>query len=62
MTTTTSFEADYATLTERVGLLDRSERGKLALTGTDAKEFLHGQVTQDISGLDARARRATPRS
>src|SRR5829696_3255627 len=26
-------------------LVDRSERGKLALTGPEAKEFLHGQVT-----------------
>jgi folate-binding protein YgfZ len=51
MSTTSSFETDYATITEGVGLLDRSERGKLALTGNDAKDFLHGQVTQDISGL-----------
>jgi folate-binding protein YgfZ len=33
------------------GLLDRSERGKLALTGPDAKAFLHGQVTNDVEGL-----------
>ncbi len=52
MSTTTGLEADYATVTQGVGLLDRSERGKLALTGSDAKEFLHGQVTQDISGLE----------
>jgi tRNA-modifying protein YgfZ len=32
-------------------VVDRSERGKLALTGTDAKDFLHGQVTNDILGL-----------
>jgi folate-binding protein YgfZ len=51
MGTITPFEIDYATVTEGVGLLDRSERGKLALTGQDAKEFLHGQVTQDIAGL-----------
>jgi tRNA-modifying protein YgfZ len=51
MSATTSFESDYRTVTEGVGLLDRSERGKLALTGTGAKEFLHGQVTQDITGL-----------
>ena len=57
MTATTGFEADYATVTEGVGLLDRSERGKLALTGKDAKEFLQGQVTQDITGARARARR-----
>jgi folate-binding protein YgfZ len=48
---TSSFQTDYATVTEGVGLLDRSERGKLALTGSDAKQFLHGQVTQDINGL-----------
>lgn len=51
VSTTSSFETDYATVTEGVGLLDVSERGKLALTGTEAKEFLHGQVTQDINGL-----------
>ena len=51
MSTISSFEADYATATEAVGLLDASERGKLALTGAAAKEFLHGQVTQDISAL-----------
>src|SRR5205823_9310764 len=33
------------------GLLDRSERGKLALTGTDAKAFLAGQVTNDVEAL-----------
>jgi folate-binding protein YgfZ len=32
-------------------VVDRSERGKLALTGTEAKDFLHGQVTNDILGL-----------
>src|SRR5579863_3461440 len=51
MGTTTGFETDYATVTVGVGLLDRSERGKLALTGKDSKEFLNGQVTQDIVGL-----------
>jgi folate-binding protein YgfZ len=53
MSTISSFEADYTTLTEAVGVLDASERGKLALTGAAAKEFLHGQVTQDITGLTA---------
>src|SRR3954452_10736824 len=42
---------EYRVLTEGCGLLDRSERGKLALTGTDAKSFLAGQVTNDIEGL-----------
>ena len=32
-------------------LVDRSERGKLALTGAEAKEFLQGQVTNDVEGL-----------
>jgi folate-binding protein YgfZ len=46
-----SLAADYRTLTEQAGLVDRSERGKLALTGPEAKEFLHGQVTNDIDAL-----------
>jgi len=44
-------DAAYRTVTEAAGLVDRSERGKLALTGEDAKEFLAGQVTNDIVGL-----------
>ena len=32
--------------------MDRSERGKLALTGPDAKTFLQGQVTNDVEGLE----------
>ncbi len=31
--------------------LDRSERGKLALTGPDAASFLQGQVSNDIEAL-----------
>jgi len=49
---TDSLAADHRTLTERVGLVDRSERGKLALTGSEAREFLHGQVTNDIEALE----------
>ena len=33
-------------------LVDRSERGKLALSGPDAKTFLHGQVTNDVESLE----------
>jgi folate-binding protein YgfZ len=33
-------------------IVDRSERGKLALTGTEAKSFLQGQVTNDIERLE----------
>src|SRR5919107_1067492 len=43
---------DTHVLTDSCGLVDRSERGKLALTGPDAKTFLHGQVTNDIEGLE----------
>lgn len=52
MTATSTNTADYRIATEGVGLFDRSDRGKLAITGADVKEFLHGQVTQDIRGLD----------
>jgi tRNA-modifying protein YgfZ len=44
--------ADTRVLTDSCGLVDRSERGKLALTGSEAKTFLHGQVTNDIEGLE----------
>src|SRR3954468_7965508 len=35
------------------GLVDRAGRGRLALTGPDAKSFLQGQVTQDVEALEA---------
>ena len=44
--------AEYLAVTESCGLLDRSERGKLALTGVDAKSFLQGQVSNDIESLE----------
>mgnify|MGYP000017528481 CR=1 FL=1 len=34
------------------GLVDRSDRGRLALTGEDRKAFLNGQVTNDIEALE----------
>src|SRR5688572_25240276 len=42
----------YRAATESCALVDRSERGKLALAGPEAKEFLHGQVTNDIERLE----------
>src|SRR5919107_6125966 len=45
-------EDAYRALVEGCALVDRSERGKLALTGSEAKSFLHGQVTNDIEGLE----------
>jgi tRNA-modifying protein YgfZ len=48
---TSRLETEYRALTEGCGLLDRSERGKLALSGAGAKEFLAGQVSNDIEAL-----------
>jgi folate-binding protein YgfZ len=42
---------EHLVLLEGCGLLDRSERGKLALTGPDALEFLDGQVTNELRTL-----------
>jgi tRNA-modifying protein YgfZ len=50
--TTDTLSAEYRALTEACGLVDRSERGKLALTGSEAKPFLQGQVTNDIEALE----------
>ncbi len=51
MTHTTVDVSEYRTVTEACGLLDRSVRGKLALTGSGAREFLQGQVTNDVESL-----------
>lgn len=45
--------SDYELLTAACGLFDRSERGKLALTGSGAKEFLQGQISNDVEALVA---------
>jgi folate-binding protein YgfZ len=42
---------EYELLTESVGLVDRSARGKLVLRGAEAAEFLQGQVTNDVEAL-----------
>jgi folate-binding protein YgfZ len=43
--------AEHRALREGCGLLDRSERGKLALSGAGAVEFLNGQVTNELADL-----------
>jgi folate-binding protein YgfZ len=43
--------AEHGIVSERCGLLDRSERGKLALSGAGAVEFLNGQVTNELADL-----------
>ena len=53
MVSTLETQADeYRALTEGCGLVDRAGRGRLALTGPERREFLHGQVTQDIETLE----------
>ncbi|MFI5003621.1 MAG: YgfZ/GcvT domain-containing protein [Solirubrobacterales bacterium] len=48
---TDRLHVQYEALTQRCGLVDRSERGKLALTGPGAVEFLNGQVTNELADL-----------
>jgi folate-binding protein YgfZ len=42
---------EYRLLLESCGVVDRSQRGKLALTGSGALEFLNGQVTNELMTL-----------
>jgi tRNA-modifying protein YgfZ len=51
--TTDAAQEDSEIVKDGCGLLDRSERGKLALTGPGAVEFLNGQVTNELSDLQA---------
>jgi folate-binding protein YgfZ len=52
-TDTDQLGAEHRALREACGLLDRSERGKLALSGAGVVEFLNGQVTNELDGLRA---------
>jgi tRNA-modifying protein YgfZ len=52
VTSLTLPDSQYRAATESCGMLDRSERGKLALTGSDAKTFLQGQVSNDVEALE----------
>jgi folate-binding protein YgfZ len=47
-----SRNAEQDVLRTGCGVIDRSERGKLALAGSDAKAFLNGQVTNDVESLE----------
>jgi folate-binding protein YgfZ len=51
VTTLAVSSTDYRAVTAGCGIVDRSDRGKLALTGGDAKAFLHGQVSNDVESL-----------
>jgi folate-binding protein YgfZ len=50
--TTVELDAQYRQLREECGMLDRSNRGKLLLTGSEAAEYLQGQLTNDIEALE----------
>lgn len=43
--------AEHAALWAAAGVLDLGFRGRLCLIGADRVKFLHGQVTNDVSGL-----------
>jgi tRNA-modifying protein YgfZ len=45
-------DAQYRQLREDCGVLDRSERGKLMLSGGEAAEFLQGQLTNEIEAIE----------
>lgn len=42
---------EHLGIREHLGLVDQSQRGRLALKGKDRIEFLHGMVTNDIENL-----------
>jgi tRNA-modifying protein YgfZ len=46
-----TLDGEYRALVEGCGVLDRSERGKLALSGSGVVEFLNGQVTNELMTL-----------
>ncbi len=49
---TVELDAQYRQLREECGLLDRSGRGKLLVSGPDAAEYLQGQLTNDVEALE----------
>ncbi len=44
-------DAQYRQLREECGLLDRSSRGKLIVSGSESAEYLQGQLTNDVEAL-----------
>src|SRR5215211_3335035 len=51
MTVLVELDGQYRQLREECGLLDRSERGKLLVSGGEAAEYLQGQLTNDIEAI-----------
>jgi len=48
---TVELDAQYRQLREECGLVDRSGRGKLVVSGSEAAEYLQGQLTNDVEAL-----------
>jgi folate-binding protein YgfZ len=44
-------DGQYRQLREECGLLDRSERGKLLVSGAEAADYLQGQLTNDVEAI-----------
>jgi tRNA-modifying protein YgfZ len=44
--------SDYELVTESVGLVDRTERAKFIVRGSEAADFLQGQVSNDVEALE----------
>jgi len=44
--------SDYELVTESAGLVDRSDRAKFIVRGSDAADFLQGQVSNDVEALE----------
>src|SRR3954469_21252541 len=49
---TVELDGQYRQLREECGLLGRSERGELLVSGTEAAEYLQGQLTNDVEALE----------
>jgi folate-binding protein YgfZ len=49
--TAVELDAQYRQLKEECGVVDRSDRGKLIVSGGEAAEYLQGQLTNDVEAL-----------
>src|SRR5262245_20675500 len=48
-----SFLDDYHALRRAAGIVDRSGRGRLVLTGVDRRSYLQGLLSNDIAALES---------
>src|SRR3954468_19314056 len=53
MATVDALQSGYDACVSGAALVDRSEAGKLLLTGPQAREFLDGQVSNAVAALEA---------